>query len=422
MNFIKNKGELLKNIPPIFAERRRILLAIAEYVLQEIQSTKLLPKTFHKSTLQFFERIAIVGIGKGATSMVDTVLQRLPRKPNFVLLANQGHPLPTREGFAQTKKIISLARSLNEKDLAIVLLSGGGSAMLTAPVPEITLQDKIKTTKVLLKSGATIQEINIVRKHLSQVKGGNLAALLYPVRVLGLVISDVIGNDVSTIASGPLSPDPSTFADAIRILQKYRIKSPPRVLKYLEIGIKNPKLETPKSGEKYFEKVSLKIIADHFTVLRKAKEQADKIGLRVQSMNQLIKGEAREVAKKFVKSTQATDKRTVFIAAGETTVTCRGKGFGGRNQEFVLSGLKYLQPNQILLSLGTDGVDGICPASIAGAIGDSAILASAQKQKLNIEKFLRNNDSYTFFKKTNGLIKTGPTRTNLGDLVLLLNR
>jgi glycerate-2-kinase len=221
----------------------------------------------------------------------------------------------------------------------------------------------------------------------------------------------VVSNDLSTIASGPLSPDKSTFSDALRIIKKYRIKIPKRVLDHL--------LETPKPSEKYFEKVSIKIIADHHTVARKAAQKAKKMGLKIAMIKQALTGEAKNTSKSFIARAK---KNRLLIGFGETTVIVRGEGFGGRNQEFVLSGLPYLKPNQTLLSIGTDGVDGVCPEPIAGAIADSDMLEKAKKLKLNARSFLRQNNSYEFFKKINGLIKTGLTGTNLGDLMLLISQ
>lgn len=414
---IKNRKELLGKISPEIKQRRKILLDIIEGVLKGITPEKLLRDALPEKSLKNFDRVVVIGIGKAAGGMVKGILPLLARKPEKILLADSGHPLPTKKGIQNTEKIISVARGLGERDLAIVLISGGGSSMLVAPVPEISLEDKIALTKSLLRCGAGISEMNVVRKHLSQVKRGNLAALLYPATVWGFVISDVVGNNLSTIASGPLSPDKSTFTDAVRILKKYRIKTPSTVAKYLEHGKNNPKLETPKPGSKYFKKVEVKIIADHAAVLKKAIRKARKMGLKVTSLGSHITGEARKVARRFV-----MHGNNMIIATGETTVTVRGKGFGGRNQEFVLAGLKYLKPHQTIVSIATDGVDGMCPEPIAGAIGDFNTLKKAQKLKLNTASFLRQNNSYTFFKKTNTLIKTGPTGTNLGDLIILISK
>lgn len=413
---IKNKKTLLSHLPRQVRERRRLLLAIASSVITSIAPQKLFTKNLFPKNLHRFGRFILISIGKAASSMATAACSLLTRKPDEIFIANKGHPLPTQEGVVITKKIIAAARNLRENDLAIVLLSGGGSAMLTAPVPEISLEDKIRTTKALLRSGASIQEVNVVRKHLSEIKGGRLASLLYPAAVFGFVISDVPGNDLSTIASGPLSPDGSSFANAVKIIKKYHVHIPQRVSNYLEKGLKNPALETPKPGEKYFEKVTLRILADHTTVLKKAVEKAKKLKIRAVALPALLTGEARVVAPKFIKQGR---KNALLLASGETTVTCRGKGFGGRNQEFVLAGLPYLKKNQTLLSIGTDGVDGICPGNVAGAVADFETLRQANNKKLKIDAFLKRNDSYTFFKKTNGLIKTGMTGTNLGDLVML---
>lgn len=403
---IKNRIELLNEISQPFARRRRILLYIADYVLANLSPAKLLKNALRKKSLKAFNRVVVIGIGKAARGMVKAILPLIDRKPSHILLADIGHPLPTKRGLQKTKKIISAARSLDKKDLAIVLISGGGSAMLVAPAPGITLSNKIHITSTLLKSGATIQEINVVRKHLSQVKGGNLARLLYPATVLGLVISDVVGNDLSTIASGPLSPDKSTFQDALKILKKYHIASPKQIL------------ETPKPGEEYFKKVKIHILADHGTVLKIAEQKARRMGLRVISLSSKITGEARNVAKWFVSKSK---KNTILMGSGETTVTCVGSGFGGRNQEFVLSGLQYIKKNQTLLCLATDGVDGIGPKPVAGAVADSITITKIKQKKLSIEKFLKQNDSYRFFQKVDGHIKTGPTGTNVGDLMMLIS-
>lgn len=347
--------------------------------------------------------------------MTQAILPSLSQKPTKILYADEGHPLPTKKGLQKTAKIIATAKQLTEKDLAIVLISGGGSAMFTQPTAPITLQEKITLTKKLLKSGADIQEINTIRKHISQVKGGRFAQLLYPATVWGFVISDVIGNDLSTIASGPISPDQTTAQQALEILKKHNISEPKSVINYLQTAEPNP-------APKYFKKVHITIIADHQTVIEKAQEKAKQLKLKTIIFPTLLSGEARDTAKNFVKNFRKITRTqpTLLIASGETTVTCKGTGQGGRNQEFVLAALPHLQPNQTLLSIGTDGVDGICPIKVAGAIADQSTKTQAKRQNLDLEKFLHNNDSYTFFKKTSGHIKTGPTGTNLGDLVLLI--
>ncbi len=437
-----NRTELLLNLPHELAEKAGIMLDIVDCVLEKISPENLIGDFFEKKDLRKFKRIAIFAIGKAAKQMAKASEKSLKkyhnRKPDIILLADVGHPLPTKAGLNKTKKIIAASKKLTKNDLAIVLISGGGSAMFVAPLTGITLNDEIKITNQLLKAGAPIKELNTVRKQLSQVKGGHFAEILYPATVWGLVISDVIGNDLSLIASGPISCDKSTPQDALNILKKYKIEVPKKMLEILQER-KAAKSKNPQS--QIFKNVHVDIIADHFSALNAAVEKAKKLNLKVTSSKELIQGEAREIAQTILEKIKTksgaaskTSQKQIFIASGETTVTCKGNGYGGRNQEFVLSALKYLQTknesrknasadsafsNYCIISIGTDGVDGVCPELIAGAIGHQTILQSAQKQHLKIDDFLNRNDSYTFFKKTNGLIKTGPTGTNLGDLILI---
>lgn len=417
---IKNKRGLLKNLPADAFQRRKILLNIANYVLKNIQPEKLLRGSLSKRNFKKFRRILLIGIGKAAKGMVKGIVCELPKTPWKILLADSGHPLPTQKGIQNTKKIIEACRNLTKNDLAIVCLSGGGSSMFTLPIAGITLQDKIKLTNALLKSGATIQEINVVRKHISAVKGGQLASLLFPATVWGFVISDVPGNDLSTIASGPLSPDNSTPAQALAILKKYRIKIQKHIL---------PHVKSRKFDSRVFKNIHIKIIGDHTTSLTLSLKKAKQTGFKTHSLGSHITGEARSAAKKLLKGIRDQPPAlrrpgggsgiNIYIGSGETTVTCKGKGFGGRNQEFALAALPFLKKNQTLLALATDGVDGMCPEKIAGVIADHTLLAAAKKNGLHSSDFLNRNDSYSFFKKTGGLIKTGPTGTNLGDLIMI---
>lgn len=416
---IKNKNWLLDCSAQV-RKRRELLIKVADFVLEKLSPANLLKGKLTADELKNAEKIIVIGIGKAAKKMVEVAMPEIHAKAyakkTKIFLADEGHPLPTKAGVLKTQKIVKAARSLTENDLAIVLLSGGGSAMLTAPARGISLKDKIKVTKELLKSGANIQEMNIVRKHLSQIKGGRLAKLLYPAKVMAFVISDVVGNDLSTISSGPLSPDKSTFSDALKVLKKYKIRTPANVYKYLEAGQKNPEMETSKSSEKFFKNVKIEIIADNSTVAKMAANKAKQLGLKCIVLKNPVIGEAKDEAKLFVKKAR---KKSLIIATGETTVSCRGSGWGGRNQEFALSALRYINPNQTVLSIGTDGVDGICPKDIAGVIADFEIIEKAKKNKLIIGDFLRNNDSYSFFKRCGGQIETGKTGTNIGDLMLL---
>lgn len=413
---IKNRALLLKGIPRDVSARRKILLDVVDYVLAHITPDALLKGKIRARDFSRYKRIAVIALGKASEGMLRATLHQLKRRPNFIVQASEGHPLPTIRGVSNTERIIRVARSLTKEDCAIVLMSGGGSAMLASPVDTITLDDKIKVTNELLRCGGSIQEINTVRKHLSKVKGGYLAELLYPAAVFGFVLSDVVGNDLSTIASGPLSPDPSTFADAISILKKYHVAVPPRVRSHLESGRRGDAPETPKPGAKYFDRVRIEIIGNHRTAAEAAYRYAEKRGIKSRVSKKYLQGEAKDAGAFFAHNAL---KNGLTIACGETTVTCRGKGNGGRNQEFVLGALSELEPNQTIVSVGTDGVDGMCPEKIAGALGDGEVRATAGRKKLNSETFLKNNDSYAFFRKAGGQIKTGATGTNLGDLVLL---
>lgn len=390
-------------------------LDLMENVIRDLQPEKLFENVFkEKIKTNGFKKIIIISIGKAAKPMAKAILKYLPRKPDQVFLADVGHPLPTAAALGKTKKIMAAAQKLSKDDLALVFISGGGSAMFESPIPGLTLNQLIQITKNLLKSGATIQEINTVRKQLSQVKGGRLAELLYPATVKSFVISDVLGNNLSSIASGPLTPSNTNASDALNIIKKYSIHIPTKTLSFL----KNSAKKTKKTDTKYFKNLTTEIIADHKKVLQITARHAQKYGLKVVASSSFLSGEAKNVVKDFL---QKALQNSIFIATGETTVTCKGTGFGGRNQEFVLSGLQYLKPGQTLVSFGTDGIDGICPQKIAGALADENTLQLAKKQKLAFSKYLDNNDSYNFFKKTNGLIKTGATGTNVGDVAFVIS-
>jgi len=410
---IRNKAKLLQGLQDDIQKRRKILLDIAEYVLQQITPEKLLQGRLPKDLLKKHRRVVIIAIGKAARGMAQACIKELGGKPYKVLYADKGHPLPTIQSIRNAEKIVREAERLTADDLAIVLISGGGSAMFTLPADELSLHDLITTTRELIRSGATIDEINIVRKHLSQVKGGRLAALLEPATVHAFVISDVVGNDLSTIASGPLTPDNSTAQNALRILRKYKVQAPFKVLAHLQ----KPHSETPKKGAACFKKVRIEIIGDHTTVGMLAQKRAKYHKLRAKVYKNPITGEARKTANKLVQEHHSG----LTIAVGETTVTCSGTGFGGRNQEFVLAALGKMQNGQTLLSIGTDGVDGMCPKKVAGAIADTKMLEQAKQHGLDLAAYLKNNDSYTFFKSVGGHIVTGPTGTNLGDLVLMMS-
>ena len=421
-----------------------LLLRIALRTLKQINPYALVLNELKKNvTLRlskgdkriWYEKIFILGVGKGASKMAEATEKHFGAKitEGFIIIPKGepaphlkkikwirgSHPLPDQNGLKGAKEILKIAQKASKKDLVITLISGGGSALMPYPMEGITLEEKIKTTSLLLKCGANINEINTVRKHLSQIKGGRLMEAIYPATCLNFVISDVLGDDLSAIASGPVSPDKTTSQQALKIFGKYKIlkKIPYSVIQCLKKGI-----ETPKPGNKIFKKVTSKILANHETTVNVAQVVAKKILGKicaVKILNKQMAGDCNETARKVIKT--IGNKKGLFILAGETTVKVIGNGHGGRNQQFVLACLREFSKKRnplpfVVLSIGTDGVDGFCPEKIAGAIATQETL----KKGLDIEKYLNRNDSYGFFKRANGLIKTGPTGTNLGDLVLIL--
>ena len=404
---IKNRKELLKGLPPLEKQERAILLNIAEKTLEAINPYTLVLNELKKLDTSKYENIFVIGTGKGTAKMAEAAEKHFSNKitdgfitipkgettPNLkrIKYIYASHPLPNQNGVKGAKEILKIAQKADEKDLVITLISGGGSALMPLPTKGITLKEKIALTSLLLKSGANINEINTVRKHISQIKGGNLAQAIYPATCLNLVISDVLGDDLSAIASGPVSSDPTTINDALKIFKKYKI-APPKNLQ-----------ETPKK----VQNVKSKILANHETTALTAKRISSKY--HPQIIDSHMEGDCNRKAAEIMKKIG----KGLYILTGETTVKITGKGKGGRNQQFVLACLRSAPKNATILSIGTDGVDGICPEKIAGAI------ASESTPRKDIARYLKNNDSYHFFKKNNGLIKTGPTGTNLGDLVLI---
>lgn len=414
----------------------KTLLDIATCVLKKIDPFLLVKEYLENLDAGGYSNLYVVGAGKGAARMAEAVEEHFgnsisdgciiipenEKTPNLasVRYTYATHPYPNKNGMEGAKKILEIANKAEEGDLIISLISGGGSALMCMPAEGISLKEKIDTTTLLIKSGANINEINTVRKHISQIKGGFLAQALYPARCINIVISDVIGDDLSTIASGPLSPDETTFADALNVLDKYGLtqKIPASVLKHLKEG----KVETIKKGQGIFEGVDTTILANHQTVADFAKRCCDDNEFSSEILATNCSGECRDKAVEILG--KVTESGKVYIITGETTVTIKGKGMGGRNQEFVLAALSEIDTNLkwkdfTVLAIGTDGVDGICPQKTAGAVGTKETLNKVSEMGLSMTKFLDNNDSYHFFEKTDGLIVTGPTGTNLGDLMLI---
>ncbi|MEW5899850.1 MAG: DUF4147 domain-containing protein [Acidobacteriota bacterium] len=403
-------------------------------------------------------------LGKRLTAGIATYLPGRKMAVANITCLPAAHPLPDERSVRAAEEILSLARRAGRRDLLFVMISGGGSAQVCLPRKPLSLRDKAWVTDQLLRAGADITELNIIRKHLSAIKGGRLAETAYPASVVNLVISDVVGNDLTSIASGPTHWDSSTFEDARRVLDKYCLwaRAPLPVRSVILAGISGRIPETLRRGSRVFRKVSTFIIGDNRTALKAAAEKARSLGFHPIILTSGDTGEARDAARKYValitesiRSSKILRKPLCFLAGGELTVTVRGKGKGGRNSEFVLAALVEMmrrrprwepvklvthtnfteigvchqfraEPNAsrgwdwLVASVGTDGRDG--PTEAAGAMATAATINRAQALGLNPEAFLDRNDSYNFFRRAGRLIITGPTETNVMDVRLILLR
>jgi len=341
-----------------------------------------------------------------------------------VRLLEAGHPAPDVRGLQATAALLDLLQDSRADDLVLTLISGGGSALFHLPVDGVELGDLTELTRLLLASGAEIQEINTLRKHLDRVKGGQLARYLAPARVASLILSDVVGDPLDAIASGPTVPDPTTYAQAAAILEKYRLVDhvPARILRHLERGLRGELPETPKPGDPLFERTANQIIASNRQAARAAAGQAEREGLQPEILTTGMTGEARQEGLKFARRGRLLAGEepgpACLISGGETTVTLRGTGLGGRNQEFALAGVSELAglDQAALVSLATDGGDG--PTDAAGAVVSGESLARARRLGLDPDDFLARNDAYHFFGPLGDLLKPGPTQTNVNDLAL----
>lgn len=349
--------------------------------------------------------------------------------PSRLTVHEAGHPVPDDNGVAGTHEIMRLAAQASERDLVICLISGGGSALMLAPAPGLTLQDKQAVTKLLLSCGATINELNCVRKHLSAIKGGQLARLAYPAQVATLALSDVVGNPLDVIASGPTVPDTTTFADAWAILDGYDLvgRLPPAVRRRLEEGVAGRIQDTPKTGDPAFAHVTNTIIGSNNLAAQAAVEHARSLGFNAMLLSTYVEGEAREVGRvlagilrEAAASGHPLPRPACIVVGGETTVTLRGTGKGGRNQELALAAALKIAglPDVLILTCGTDGTDG--PTDAAGAFAGGDTIARARAAGLDAAASLANNDSYHVFEPLGDLLITGPTGTNVNDLALLL--
>ncbi|HYA93547.1 MAG TPA: glycerate kinase [Thermodesulfobacteriota bacterium] len=394
--------------------------------------------------LKRFHRIFLAGTGKASNSMAHAIEELfgdrvtkgvvttkyghlLPLKQTQSIEA--GHPIPDRKGYEGARKIQRLLKESGPDDLVIFLLSGGASALLPFPADGIDLKEKQEVTQLLLDSGADIKEINTVRKHISRMKGGWVAKWAYPSTVIAFILSDVVGDQLDVIGSGPTVPDPSTFEESLEILKKYDLLNEvaPSVRKHLQSGKEGKVEETPKPGEAVFERVSNILIGSNILALREAKREAESLGFNAIILSSSIEGETREasrfhaaVAKEVISSGNPVPRPACILSGGETTVTIKGKGQGGRNQEFALAGALEISGIEkiVLLSGGTDGTDG--PTDASGALADHTTVQRAETMGLNPNVHLENNDAYPFFQKLGDLLITGPTHTNVMDVRIML--
>jgi glycerate 2-kinase len=395
-------------------------------------------------SLDSFSNIYVIGAGKASAAMAHAVEKVLKdritagwinvkygysRPLDRITVHEAGHPVPDKSGLEGSLRISARLKTTRENDLVIVLLSGGGSALLPCPADGLSLEDKQQTTQILLETGADINEINSIRKHLSCIKGGHLAQQAFPATVVTLILSDVIRDRLSTIASGPTAPDESTFLDCRRIVSKYGIENriPLPVLKFLESGLKGEKEETLKAEDPVFKHVHNVIVGNNFLAVEAARTKAEDLGYNSLILSSGIEGETREIAKmhasiaeEIIRTGNPTRRPACLVSGGETTVKVIGNGLGGRNQEFVLASAIALSglEDVVVLSCGTDGTDG--PTDAAGAIADGQTEIRAQDRGMNARDYLSNNDSYHFFHALDDLILTGPTLTNVMDIRILL--
>jgi hydroxypyruvate reductase len=387
----------------------------------------------------------VVSVGKAAAAMARAAETALgSRIDDALAVANApaargmrtrllvaGHPLPDERGLTAARAVESLVRPLATRDTLVVLLSGGASALLPAPVEGVSLADKAAVTSALMRSGAGISELNAVRKHLSRLKGGGLARVAAPARVHTLVLSDVVGDDLSTIASGPTVPDPTTYGDALDVLQRRALLDmiPTSVRAHLDRGARGRVPETPKAGDYAFRRSTVRVVGSNALSVGAAAAEARRRGFRPVVLTTRLEGEAREagrilvsVLRECVESGRPASPPVCLLAGGETTVTVRGQGRGGRNQELVAAAarpLAALPVSAVVASLATDGIDGASDA--AGGVADGSTLGRAERLGLAPpEAFLEENDSWSFLAPLGDLIQTGPTGTNVVDLVVLL--
>ncbi len=398
----------------------------------------------HQFAFKDYDRILVAGAGKAGAPMARALEDLLgDRIADGVVVVKEGHglplshvriheashPVPDERGIKGAEEILSLVKDAGERDLVLCLISGGGSALLVAPAEGVSLEDKQEVTRLLLSCGADIHEINTIRKHLSRAKGGGLARFAFPATVVSLILSDVIGDDLNVIASGPAVPDTSTFDDTRQVLEKYNIQDevPASVRKRIDQGLQGNIEDTPKAGDAVFQRCYSELVGTNIQALKAAGTKAEELGYQTLILSSTVEGEAREVAKVLTaiarevqRSANPLSTPACILCGGETTVTIQGEGKGGRNQELALAAALVIDgmQNVVVLAGGTDGNDG--PTDAAGAMADGSTLARSRALGLDPLDYLRRNDSYNFFQPLDDLVITGPTRTNVMDVYMVL--
>ncbi len=453
---IKNKEQLVENgVTQLNRKARKLALKSLESALNAVDPKQLMKSRLllensklkvngYSFDLKKFNNIYVIGGGKASGLMAETLEQNLgkqitngvvniPRgvkyKTEIIKLHEASHPIPDMSGVEGTSRMLKIAEQAKREDLIICLISGGGSSLMPMPRNGITIKDKGEITDRLLKCGATINEVNTVRKHISKFKGGWLAKKAYPATVLNLILSDVVGDPLGFIASGPTVPDSTTFSDAVKVLKKYGLwdKSASSIKKVLSNGEKGIIPETPKTDDKVFKKVYNVVVGNNRSATLAVCESLRYSGLNTLLLTSTLEGEARQIgvmltsiAHEVSMFGEPVPKPAGIIAGGETTVTVTGKGLGGRNQEVALAAALKIgsMDGVIVTSLSTDGIDG--PTDAAGAIADGKTISRASQVDMNPEEFLADNDSYNFFSKLDDLIFTGSTGTNVNDVSIVV--
>jgi glycerate 2-kinase len=454
---ITNKTELINNGSDQVTRRaRRLVVETLQFTLTSVdprvlvsQKVKSRGEKLHVENrvipLGGYDRIFVVGAGKASGAMVEALepilgnrltggLVVVPSgqespKLERVRSVTASHPTPDTSSVNAAKAITTLVEKLNSRDLLICVISGGGSALLSLPTEPLTIDDKGSVARLLMNAGATIVELNTVRKHLSMIKGGWLAKRSRAGRILGLVISDVVGDRLDSIASGPISPDTTAFSDAIAVLRRHNLweKIPSSVTRVLSEGTKGNLPETPKPGDPCFQKVSYHILGNNRVACTSARKYLRSKGIKAETLTSFATGEARclgsfigAIAREIAQFDEPFRRPCAFVLGGETTVTVTGSGLGGRNQECTMACAEKIRglKGVAMASIGSDGIDG--PTNAAGAIADGMTISRSEQLALKFDELLAQNDSYRFFLPLKDLVMTGRTNTNVNDVSVVV--